>query len=130
MNCENCPTHCCGMQNVTPILMPHEVKEFAPEDLMADGELFRLRRLLYTNCCVFLDMATHRCTIYERRPLECRLYPYIMHWNAQAKMLEFQLHSGCPQREEAPLPAKVLAEYQKLVGIGEDFWLKFEEAAP
>ena len=28
--------------------------------------------------CIFLDDKTTKCTIYDKRPLECQLYPFLL----------------------------------------------------
>lgn len=47
----------------------YSLEEFA----RFDGEKWRLRNI--DGHCVFLDVRTNRCTIYEERPIGCRIYP-------------------------------------------------------
>ncbi len=38
---------------------------------------YALKKRPYDGACVFLDPETKRCRIYSRRPLACRLYPFV-----------------------------------------------------
>ncbi|HSO21148.1 MAG TPA: YkgJ family cysteine cluster protein, partial [Desulfosarcina sp.] len=38
----------------------------------ASGDIIKIKGSGDTWCCRFLDERTSRCTIYDRRPLECR----------------------------------------------------------
>ena len=94
--CDHCSAVCCSLPvEVTPedlgrmgVADPFELmdnpKKLAKR-LCRDGvvEHFHSRTMLFTlarrpdGCCVFLDPASRRCTIYERRPNTCRNHPQI-----------------------------------------------------
>ncbi|MFH1062483.1 MAG: YkgJ family cysteine cluster protein [Candidatus Omnitrophota bacterium] len=44
--------------------------------------------------CKFLEEAEHKCAVYEKRPFECALYPFLLvkHGNS----LDLVVHLGCP----------------------------------
>jgi Fe-S-cluster containining protein len=86
--------------------MPYEVDRFEGQREQ-DGFFWRLKR--DNGLCVFFKNG--RCTNYENRPLECRLYPHILTY--QEGRLSLYLHSGCPQREYAQTP-EVPVEVQQL----------------
>jgi len=78
--------------------------------------------------CHFLDKKTRYCSIYEHRPLLCRLYPFKLQESGSGKFKGFTLHKdvGCPKHrdgvvETAPLYEIYLEdkdhqeEYDKLV---------------
>jgi Fe-S-cluster containining protein len=44
--------------------------------------------------CLFFDLPSNRCKIYERRPFECRLYPFLI--NKQENHLYLAIHLNCP----------------------------------
>ena len=44
--------------------------------------------------CLFFDLSSNRCKIYERRPFECRLYPFLI--NKQDNRLYLAVHLNCP----------------------------------
>lgn len=56
-------------------------------------------------CCPALDTKTHACTIYSVRPLDCFIYPFILMWNAERKII-LALHEACPFvfLQTTPLP--------------------------
>lgn len=82
MNCHLCPNHCCGRHPAigAPILLPGELAAFSdvitPSAEVNGIQFYRISRGAGGNCR-YLDGA-NLCTIYERRPFECRAYPYIM----------------------------------------------------
>lgn len=58
--------------------------------------------------CPFLDMKNSKCNIYESRPLECRLYPFLI--NKREKRIFLSVDLGCPFIEEN-LQTKGFKEY-------------------
>jgi Fe-S-cluster containining protein len=46
--------------------------------------------------CPALDPDTHSCTIYNVRPLDCFIYPFILMWDRAHKMIFLTLHEACP----------------------------------
>lgn len=121
LQCHYCPTPCCGFNKVKPpILLPHELQQFYGGDVYTEnGRIFRLRRDA-SGGCMFLTN-DRRCRIYETRPMECRLYPYIMNWDATTKKITLELHWGCPQLLAADMPA--IPDEVNLVS--EEFWIDF-----
>lgn len=78
INCQGCKQHCCGqIPGLQPVLLPSEEAQFAgsTED---HGVLKLIKKKPDTGTCVFLDDKTNKCTIYNKRPLECRLYPFVL----------------------------------------------------
>jgi Fe-S-cluster containining protein len=80
INCEGCPNHCCGKNPyLAPILIPSEEEIFVYKSRVVKTP-FREMRMLnkgFDGICVFLDDKM-RCSIYDERPLECRLYPFVL----------------------------------------------------
>lgn len=58
--------------------------------------------------CIFLDRKTRYCSIYEHRPLLCRLYPLKLHETRSGDFRSFTLHTdvGCPRHRDGILEAK------------------------
>jgi Fe-S-cluster containining protein len=46
--------------------------------------------------CPAFDSATSRCRIYDVRPLDCRLYPFALMWNAAQTQVLLGWDSKCP----------------------------------
>jgi len=96
-----------------PIVLPKEINNFNDDDLHDDGGVKRIKRNA-EGMCKFLSGKV--CTIYERRPLECRLYPWIMVYKDGKVGLE--LHSACEQHDRVnPFNSK-----------DEEFWVNFPKA--
>lgn len=93
--CESCNAHCCTMplevqmsdlvrlglvdafeaENVEPRLIARRLAKARLIDHYSPKHgLFTLARRA-SGDCQFLDAATRRCTVYERRPETCRLHP-------------------------------------------------------
>lgn len=119
LNCAICKTHCCGGGCLvgSPILMPFEISKFLTYANYTNG-CFRLNRRP-DGLCVFLD-ENKRCKIYDERPIECKLYPYILTYDEELKLV---LHYGCPQKSEAPKPEIP----QKVLELPKQFWEKFSQ---
>jgi len=123
LTCAECPKHCCGKSHVAPpILLPFEVSAYAPEDKFVDHGLYRLKRSPETGNCVHLGPG-QRCLIYGWRPMECRLYPWVMKYDAATKTVGLQLHESCPQHAAAEKP--VLSDLVQ--AARESFWLAYEQ---
>lgn len=87
-------------------LKPDEIQEVDMEDptwLDVDGVkyIMSLKRDSKLGCH-FLNKETKYCTIYEARPLLCRLYPFELVTDENEKYVEFRLHEdvGCPKNTD------------------------------
>jgi Fe-S-cluster containining protein len=84
INCNGCTNHCCGVNpHLTPILLPFEeakFKKYAQRVQTPYRELWILAKKENGNC-IFLNDKTIRCEIYLERPLECRLYPFLLDYS-------------------------------------------------
>ena len=53
--------------------------------------------------CPAFDPTTSRCGVYDRRPLDCRLYPLALMWNAAGDRIVLGWDTKCPfMRESVP----------------------------
>jgi Fe-S-cluster containining protein len=86
IDCGQCHNHCCGNPLLTPVLLPSEERNFkgSSHGIRTSYREIRVIRKKENGSCVFLDDKTIRCTIYQERPLECRLYPFLLDFS-QAK---------------------------------------------
>jgi Fe-S-cluster containining protein len=55
--------------------------------------------------CPAFDPATHYCRIYADRPLDCRLYPLALMWDAAHEHVLLGWDRKCPYLGETPPPA-------------------------
>lgn len=93
------------------------VRKSDPTWLIAGGEryLMALARDTKTGC-YFLDRKTKYCSIYDHRPILCRLYPFKLHETRDGKFHSFTLHKdvGCPRHQDGLVETKPLYElYQQ-----------------
>ncbi len=95
-------------------LTPEELEDVGPDDptwLDVDGEpyIMALQRD-ETLGCTFLNNKTKFCSIYEARPILCRLYPFKIRETKDGKYKGFTLHSdvGCPKHKDGEVATKPL----------------------
>lgn len=91
INCKGCNNHCCGkIPYLTPILLPSEekrLKKYARSVQTPYRKMLVLAKKGNGNC-IFLDDKTIRCTTYSKRPLECRLYPFVLDFSKEKPDVE------------------------------------------
>lgn len=95
-------------------LTPEEIEDVDADDatwLVVNGEkyLMALQRDEKLGCH-FLDNETRLCSIYEARPLLCRLYPFNALENEDGSYKGFKLHDdvGCPKHTDGLVAARPL----------------------
>lgn len=74
--------------------------------------------------CFFLHRETRHCTIYEARPILCRLYPFKLQESRKGEFKGFTLHSdvGCPRNRDGVVDTAPLYElYKEDSGHHEDY---------
>lgn len=63
------------------------------------------------NRCSFLNLKTNKCGVYTGRPLECRLYPFLLtNKNGRAAV---SVHLSCPYVQES----RYSPEFEQHVGV-------------
>ncbi len=79
INCKKCNKRCCGeIKGVRPVLFPSEENIFKNDSdiiKVLDREMFVLKRREDGNC---IYLKKKKCSIYDKRPVECRLYPFLL----------------------------------------------------
>ncbi len=87
-----------------------EVDKNDPTWLEAGGERYLMALRRGKKGCHFLDKRTKRCTIYEHRPILCRLYPFKLQESRKGKFKGFTLHKdvGCPRFRDGVVDAEPL----------------------
>jgi len=115
-------------------ITPDEIEEVAKNDptwLRCGGEKYLMALRRYEGSgCHFLDSKTRFCSIYESRPLLCRLYPFKLNESRSGEFKGFTLHKkvGCPKHTDGAYETKPLLaiyreddahqnDYQELVKI-------------
>jgi Fe-S-cluster containining protein len=134
--CHHC-NHCCTDVVCLPTpwdvirivrgtgLRPHQFLEFltpvditgvSPSDptwLKCNGQryIMALQRTPEEGCH-FLDRTTRMCSIYEHRPILCRLYPFKLQETRSGEFRGFTLHGDvdCPRHRDGEVPTRPLYE--------------------
>jgi Fe-S-cluster containining protein len=83
-------------------LTPDEITGVEPDDptwLKVGDERYVMALRRGAKGCHFLDKKTRYCTIYDARPILCRLYPFALQETEDGEYLGFELHDdvGCPK---------------------------------
>jgi len=96
-------------------IRPGEITEVEDDDptwLDVDGERFLMALKRGKKGCHFLDKKTRHCTIYDARPILCRLYPFKLLEDAEERFEGFSLHDdvGCPRNRDGRVPTGPLHE--------------------
>jgi len=105
IDCKNCDGICCtsGERRLFVVLTPKEVnkfKHFSTKLKTKNDELTILKKDKFGNC-IFYDKNKHLCKSYSHRPFECRIYPYVIHFD---KKVIFKIDSKvCHKTKECSL---------------------------
>lgn len=86
-DCSKCPAYCCTYyrisvekRDITRLakhfgISPEVAARRFTKTVEGDNVLRHQKDAIYGSACMFLDLETRRCTIYEARPGVCREYP-------------------------------------------------------
>lgn len=70
--------------------------------------------------CPAFDPATSHCRIYDVRPLDCRLYPFALMWNAMHTQVVLGWDTKCPYLRDLSSPIIIQAAHKIAQWIEED----------
>jgi Fe-S-cluster containining protein len=87
-----------------------EISKNDPTWLECGGDRYMMALRRHGDRCHFLDKETRYCTIYEARPILCRLYPFKVTEYADGTFKGFVLHEdvGCPRHRDGVVQVKPL----------------------
>jgi|SRR5947209_6082222 len=109
--CASCPPNknCCskvgeGAQVAAPFIMEHEASEIAratglPKETFAttsatSSKIEALRTL--NRHCYFYDVQNGKCSIYDSRPFDCRLFPFDVMKTEEGRFYWIMYQELCP----------------------------------
>lgn len=112
---------CCRFKEAnsvwSPCLLDEEMqdlldrKDFPPVSISGERKLCLLPEPQGQGfVCPFLDIAGNKCKIYDFRPFECQLYPFLISFREQKILLTIDLN--CPHVKEN-LNTQEFKEYTK-----------------
>lgn len=87
LNCQACCRYNCNPSIWAPILLAEEKRELNLQNI----ELLAFQD---SYICRFLNPEDNRCQIYAQRPLECRLYPFLL--NRSEGKIYLSVDLNCP----------------------------------
>ena len=87
LSCLGCCRYNSNSSIWSPNLLEQEKRELGLEKI----ELIPINE---SYICRFLNLENNQCRIYKKRPLECRLYPFLL--NSCAEKLYLSVHLSCP----------------------------------
>ena len=106
----------CNPYEILEFITPDDIKGVDKDDptwLKCGGKkyMMSLTRDEETGCH-FLDQEERRCTIYESRPILCRLYPFKVELGKEDEFKGFSLHRNieCPKNKDDVVLTKPLYE--------------------
>lgn len=82
---------CCRYNSSSSIWSPNLLEQEKRELGLEKIELIPINE---SYICRFLNLENNRCRIYKKRPLECRLYPFLI--NSCSEKLYLSVHLSCP----------------------------------
>ncbi|MFH1338429.1 MAG: YkgJ family cysteine cluster protein [Candidatus Omnitrophota bacterium] len=82
---------CCRYSSNSSVWAPNLLEQ---EKRKLGLEKIELIPVNETCVCSFLNSENNHCRIYKKRPLECRLYPFLV--NYRDGKLYLSVHTGCP----------------------------------
>lgn len=79
INCQVCAAVCCR-DPLTPILLVSEEVQLDKSSRIVQTPFRNMKvlRKRENGDCIFIDNQKMTCTNYNLRPLECRIYPYLL----------------------------------------------------
>lgn len=129
--CDNCPSNCC--QRFYAILLPEEEPLFNKYSFTIHTEKGPVKAIgaLEGRSCAFLSRNGY-CTIYEKRPLDCRLWPVVVYIDPVTREKIVYLDLDCPALRDLRIPIsvinRILKEITKL--NFDESWLERYTLAP
>lgn len=129
IDCSGCGNHCCGRNpSLTPVLLPSEEDRFKEHSVIVRTPNRELRVLAKkeNGNCVFLDDKAMRCTVYGERPLECKLYPFLLDFSKEKPDAKLD-RRFCPHLRTLQFGRGKISEFIKKHSFPED-WIKAYES--
>ena len=88
---------CCRFQLADSAWRPKVGEQEILEEMDAAGYLKTIPVDDHHHC-VFFNKSDHTCSVYERRPFECALYPFVLSKTPQG--IKLCVHLACPYVQE------------------------------
>ncbi len=99
-NCENCGECCLETEMILSskdieLIMKNSIYDLQKKDFFFKINLNHFQLKNFEGHCIFFDLSSKKCKIYEFRPQGCRFYPLIYDTNKNKCTLDLD----CPRKE-------------------------------
>jgi len=129
--CSRCSDNCCT--RFYAVLLPEEEEEFKESSFEIETGRGAVRCIgsVGGKPCPYLSKEGY-CTVYERRPLDCRLWPVLVYVDFSTRERVIYLDLECPAVKEGKVSASLIKQIVKaLMEIDfDEEWLEKYTLAP
>lgn len=79
IKCAGCHNNCCQHPQLTPVFLPSEEEHYkeVSEKVQTPYRTMHILKKINLNC-IFLNPINKSCSNYTERPIECRIYPFVL----------------------------------------------------
>jgi|GEM_PF-199086 len=103
LKCEICCRFTEKFSPWAPFILREEIDNFTlnlPSFIKSYGINIMLKKENNFYICPFFDISQNKCTYYRMRPLDCRLYPFILFYDQSYTKIMLGIDSQCPYIRE------------------------------
>lgn len=126
LECERCKGLCCHHPRLTPILTPSEavgLEYYADRIVTPQGNIHSIRKNSKGEC-VFYDRKQSRCKDYDARPLECRIYPFLLDFTKEEADIRLD-HRFCRYLDSLEFDRSALIKLVRSYDFPKDWILSY-----
>ncbi|MBU1913253.1 MAG: DUF2156 domain-containing protein [Candidatus Omnitrophica bacterium] len=95
LSCDVCCRFLDENASLSPIFLPHEITPAINPSLDKSGRV-KLKPCEDIHTCPFFKTKNKRCSIYSKRPLDCRLYPFAIMFDEKREKIIIGIDKKCP----------------------------------
>jgi len=102
--------------SLAPIFLPGEINQKVKPHLDKSCRV-KLKPLQDMHACPFFNTENNKCSIYSKRPFDCRLYPLAIMFNESRKKIILGIDKKCPFSVKAENEALIKNYFHYLVDL-------------
>lgn len=129
--CSNCRENCCT--RFYAVLLPEEEEEFKDTAFEVETQRGKVKCIGSRDGkpCPYLSREGY-CTVYEKRPLDCRIWPVVVYVDFKTGERVVYLDLECPAVREGKIPSELIERITSTVKEIDlsDEWLEKYTLAP
>lgn len=95
LSCDVCCRFLDKNASLRPIFLPHEIRPGIKPFLDESGRV-KLKSCENIHTCHFFKAKNNKCSIYSKRPLDCRLYPFAIMFDEKREKIVLGIDKLCP----------------------------------